>query len=229
MLSVFIIEGSISMSIPVLYSDGFLLVCQKPVGVLSESPGIPELIREQTGIAVWPVHRLDYGTGGIMILARSPQVCSAVQDLFNRNLVRKEYLAVVAGRPDGTFGRYEDLLFHDRHKNKTFVVDRMRSGVKKAVCEWELLESVSCSGEILSLMRIVLHTGRTHQVRVQFGSRAHPLAGDGKYGSRIKAGAPALWAYRVTFPHPCVKNAEVCAASVPESVYPWSLFTLSGL
>ncbi len=212
------------MEIPVLYSDEHLLVCEKPVGVSSESPGLPDLVSEQSGRKTFPVHRLDAGTGGAVILAFSAPACAAMQKLFRQDLVLKEYLAVVCGRPESVSGRYEDLLFHDRNRNKTYVVDRMRGGVKKASCEWTLLETAASGEEILSLVRVRLHTGCTHQIRAQFASRGLPLAGDRRYGSQIKADAPALWAARVSFPHPLIKGRGVEVSSLPPPVFPWSLF-----
>ena len=111
-------------------------------------------------------------------------------------------------------------------KNKSFIADSVRDGVKKALCEWELIETALMENQPVSLVRILLHTGRTHQIRVQFGSRHFPIVGDGKYGSRIKAGAPALWAFRISFPHPCMKDKIVCTSSMPPSVFPWELFHL---
>ena len=214
----------IKLAIPVLYSDEFLAVCEKPVGVSSESPGLPDLISAQLGRKTFPVHRLDRGTGGAVILAFSPGVCALVQDLFRKDLVRKEYLAVISGRPSGSSGRYEDYLFHDKKTNKSFVVSRKRVGVRDAVCEWEVLDTACLEGADLSLMRVILHTGRTHQIRVQFGSRGLPLVGDRKYGSRIKADAPSLWSGRISFPHPCRSGASVNTVSGPPSVFPWNLF-----
>ena len=103
---------------------------------------------------------------------------------------------MLTGCPEETSGTLEDLLFHDRVKNKTYVVRRPRGGVKKAVLSYEIL----AEAEGLSLARVRLQTGRTHQIRVQFASRGCPLAGDGKYGG--KGSAPLLWSYRLSFPDP---------------------------
>ena len=85
------------MNIPVLFQDSSLIVCEKPVGVSSESPGLPDLLAEQTGLKVYPVHRLDLGTGGVIILALSARYCTAMQHFFQSDQVKKEYLAVIAG------------------------------------------------------------------------------------------------------------------------------------
>ena len=144
-----------------MYADESLLVCEKPVGVSSESPGLPDLIQEQEGFPVFPVHRLDQTTGGAMMLARSPAACAALQRQFQEDLVIKEYLAVVSGVPETDSGLFSDLLYHDQRSNKTFVVDKPRKGVKEASCSWTVVETTEGAQGALSLIRIRLHSGRT--------------------------------------------------------------------
>lgn len=213
------------MEIPVIYQDDTLLICEKPAGVPSESPGLPDLVTLQTGMKVFPVHRLDQGTGGVIILACASDICSRLQKMFQSGLVKKEYLAVVSGILPSAEGVFEDNLFHDRKTNKTFIVKRQRAGVKKASCTWTSLQTVLSEQNSLTLVRIQLHTGRTHQIRVQFASRKCPLVGDRKYGSRISADYPALWSETITFPHPLISGATVNASSSPPRVYPWNLFS----
>ena len=121
----------------------------------------------------------------------------------------KEYVAVVHGTPPES-GDWEDLLFKDSSRNKVFVVKRMRGGVKKARLEYTRLTA----GET-SLVQIRLHTGRSHQIRVQFASRKYPLVGDHKYGSRDGANAPMLFSCRITFPW---KGETKCFEAYP----PWA-------
>ena len=107
----------------------------------------------------------------------------------------KEYVAMVHGTPPEG-GDWEDLLFKDSCKNKVFVVKKQRAGVKSARLEYTLLH-----GGETSLVAIRLHTGRSHQIRVQFSSRGFPLVGDHKYGSRDDATAPMLFSCCISFPH----------------------------
>ena len=228
-LSIFIKEGEpVGLDIRILYRDPSLLVCEKPVGISSESPGLPDLVSAQIGETVRPVHRLDQGTGGAIILALSPEIGALMQVFLQQNMIRKEYLAVVSGCPDPENGTWTDLLWHDRNRNKTFVVKRMRKGVREAICDWTVLDSVPWNNGILTLVRVVLHTGRTHQIRIQFGSRGFPLAGDRKYGSRIASDTVALWSSGISFPHPDQRKGGVSVTSSPPSVFPWNLFPIPG-
>ena len=217
------------MHVHMLYQDHYICICEKPVGISSESPGLPEIIKEQTGRTAYPVHRLDQGTGGAMILAFTPDSCTSMQRLFQQNLVRKEYLAVISGYLTEKNGLYRDYLFHDKKQNKSYVVSQLRKGVKDASCEWTVLQSVVSEGQELSLVRIVLHTGRTHQIRVQFASRGFPLVGDRKYGSRIKAEAPALWSYHLKFRNPEIADSEINVSALPPLSFPWNQFIFDSL
>ena len=208
----------------ILYEDDQLLLAEKPVGVLSEpSPGgadLLTLLSAQTGAALFPVHRLDKGTGGVMLLAKSSACAAALSERIRQGDVTKEYLAVVRGTPDPPAGEMTDLLFRDAAANKTYVVRRMRRGVREAKLAYEVRQTAGP----LALVRVRLMTGRTHQVRVQFASRRLPLVGDARYGGRDgRCAAPALWSSRVGFTHP-VTGAPVAGVSPPPRQYPWDLF-----
>ncbi len=177
----------------ILYSDQELAVIVKPVGLDSELQ-VPQAITELLGGEVYTLHRLDKNVGGVMVYARSKAAAAALSRAIQEGTMVKEYLALVHGIPPAQ-GDWTDLLFKDSVKNKVFAVRRERKGVKKARLEYTLLRA----GE-LSLVRIRLHTGRSHQIRVQFSSRGFPLAGDHKYGSRDTLPAPMLFSHRITFP-----------------------------
>lgn len=203
----------------IVYDDKSICVCVKDVGVSSENGGMPELIKESTGAReVFCVHRLDRDVGGVMVYAKSSAAAAALSAAIAGRNFRKEYLAVAEGSPEKR-GELHDLLFHDAAKNKTYVVKRMRKGVKEASLEYETLGS----GDGLSLVRILLHTGRSHQIRVQFASRKMPLCGDGKYGSSRRELPLALWAYSLTFPHP--KTGQLlCFSRLPPGIAPWDSY-----
>ena len=177
-----------------LYSDRNIAVCIKPVGMDSEHD-VPENIKENLGGEVFPVHRLDKNVGGVMVYARTKQVAATLSKAVQEGTMVKEYVAMVHGAPPES-GDWQDLLWKDSSKNKVFVVKRERRGVKKARLEFKRLSE----GET-SLVHVRLHTGRSHQIRVQFASRGYPLVGDHKYGARDESTAPMLYSCRITFPY----------------------------
>lgn len=214
------------MSVEILYRDAYYLVCNKPVGMLSESPGLPdELARQESLTCLYPVHRLDQVTGGVMILARTTEACRKMQESLLSGTSEKDYLVIVSGIPEENEGIMEDFLFHDKRNNKTYIVRHERKGVKKAVLYWKHLKTVRHGELQYTLIHVSLHTGRTHQIRIQFASRGMPLIGDKKYGSRIAADNIALWSYRSVFSHPYTK-CPVTVEAVPPATYPWSLFSV---
>lgn len=185
--------------IRILYEDRSILVCQKQPGVLSQAgpgPNLPDLLAQKAGGAVYPVHRLDREAGGVMVYARTRPAAAALSEAIRQDRLRKEYCCLVRGVPSQPEGIYEDLLLHDRTRNKSFVVRRMRGGVREARLSYRVLASEAG----VSLVRVRLHTGRTHQIRVQFSSRGTPLLGDGKYGGG--SGPLMLWSCLLAFPHP---------------------------
>lgn len=198
----------------ILYSDGELAVCLKPMGVLSEGQApnaLPSLLEKELGRAVYPVHRLDRMTEGLMVFALSPHAAAVLSRAIAEGKMKKEYLAVVCGAPAEASGSLRDLLFYDRRAGKTYVVDRSRKGVKEALLDYECLEV----GDKHSLLRILLHTGRTHQIRAQFASRSLPLVGDRRYGAPAEGQPMALFSHRLSFAHP--KTGEsMCFCHFPE-------------
>ena len=178
----------------ILYSDREIAVCVKPVGLDSESE-VPAAIKKALGGEVYTLHRLDKNVGGVMVYARRKETAARLSKAIQDGLMIKEYVAMVHGTPPEN-GDWEDLLFKDSRKNKVFVVKKQRAGVKAARLEFKRLRA----GET-SLVAIRLHTGRSHQIRVQFSSRGFPLVGDHKYGSRAKETEPMLHSCRITFPH----------------------------
>ena len=177
----------------ILYSDHGIVACIKPVGLDSEAE-VPAALKAELGGEIFPIHRLDKNVGGIMVFARTKSAAAALSKAVQDGQMVKEYVAMVHGTPPES-GDWEDCLFKDSRKNKVFAVKKERKGVKYARLEFNRLKS----GE-QSLVHIRLHTGRSHQIRVQFSSRGFPLVGDHKYGSRDSATAPMLFSCRITLP-----------------------------
>ena len=218
----------------ILYEDKYLLVCEKPVGVESQKSSkggedmlsLLEKYRAEKGEDgyIGLVHRLDTATGGAMIYSKRADVTGKLSLLVQSMEYRKTYLAVVHGEPDESEGEMRDLLFHDKMKNKSYVCDKKRAGVKEAILNYRVLARAEKEdGNKYSLVEIELVTGRTHQIRVQFASRKMPLVGDGKYGSRDSKATMALWSHKVEFTHPQTKK-NIRAESNPPACYPWDMF-----
>ena len=212
----------------ILYEDTALVVLDKPAGLTSEE-GVPAALRQRWGrpdAYVGVIHRLDTGVSGLMVYARTPGAAAALTKQVTESqqayaildgraeagpgapaqpCFRKTYRAVIAGGPDEQLppeGILRDYLFKDSRKGRVFPVKRPRKGVREAVLEYCIVETAPDGS--LSLAEITLHTGRTHQIRVQFASRKHPLYGDGKYGSerqnkRYGRSYQALYSYRLEF------------------------------
>ena len=224
-----------------LYEDAALVVLDKPAGLSSEE-GVPAALREHWGnpdAFVGVVHRLDTGVSGLMVFAKTPAAAAALSRQITRSqnayavqdgraegkpeapVFVKQYRAIIAGAPDEALpaaGTLRDYLFKDSRKGRVFPVRRPRKGVREAVLAYRI---VATAGKH-SLVNITLHTGRTHQIRVQFASRKHPLFGDGKYGSREK-GVLALQSCGLTFLHPVTGEPMQFTLPLPEGG-PWALF-----
>ncbi len=177
----------------ILYQDKDLIVCIKPVGLDAEKE-LPAALAEEIGGLVFPVHRLDKNVGGVMVYARTKSAAASLSAAIQKGDMIKEYVAQVHGLPPET-GDWTDLLFKDSSKNKVFVVRKERKGVKSA-----RLEFIRLTDTDPATVRIRLHTGRSHQIRVQFASRGYPLLGDHKYGAKDDIKAPLLYSCCITFP-----------------------------
>ena len=215
--------------IEVFYQDGALAVCRKPPGVLSQCDGQEDmvcLLRRQLGGEILPVHRLDREVGGVMVFARNRRAAAALSEQMQQGTFVKRYLAVVQGVPEPPEGEMRDLLFRDARRNKSFVVTHPRKGTREARLAYRVVARGKGENGGYAVAEVRLYTGRTHQIRVQFASRRHPLLGDGRYGSRDRRCPLALWSYRVTFVHP-ETGAPLDFSVLPDrSVLPWN--ALSG-
>lgn len=204
-----------------LFEDKNIVIVLKPAGVLSQTdekgnPNMPAMLNEHFFEAgdqaqAYTVHRLDREAAGVMVYAKTQNAAAKLSAQVQDKTMGKEYLAVVQGILPEKEGVFKDLLFKDSGKNKSFVVKRERKGVKRASLAYRVL--LEQDGK--SLVHIRLHTGRTHQIRVQFSSRKFPLVGDGKYGGG--GGALALWSVRLTLKHPVTKK-NMLFTHLPESL-----------
>lgn len=210
----------------ILHADRRVLVCLKPVGVPStdEPGGVPELARRTLGddtACVRTVHRLDQVVGGVMVLARSRRAAALLSEQIRQDRFEKEYLAVTQGLVEPDAGTLRDLLRRDRALRRTLVTDTPGKEVREAVLSYRVL----ARREGLTLLRIRLGTGRTHQIRCQFAHRGWPLVGDVKYGAEQREmEGVALWSCALAFDHPETGERLRFEASPPQ-VWPWTLFS----
>ena len=206
------------MSTVILYEDRDICVCLKPSGIVSEEGGLPRRLSQELGGGFYCVHRLDKAVGGVMVYARTERAAAALSRQTAERKMEKHYLAVIPDALEADEGMMEDLLYRDREKNKSFVVKRMRRGVKDARLAYSVLER----RDGLALVKVHLHTGRSHQIRCQFSSRRCPILGDGKYGSNLRSEDIALWSASLAFEHPS-KHTEMEFSALPQGRF-WDGF-----
>ena len=205
----------------IIYADNEIVVCIKPAGVLStdEEGGLPSLLREELQAGdIRTVHRLDRVVSGLMVLARNADAASELSRQIRQDEFDKEYLAVVHGI-SGERGRMTDLLARNKAERKTYVVRKPAKGVQEAILDYETLKS--CGS--MSLVKIHLVTGRTHQIRCQFSSRGLPLVGDRKYSLNEDGCDIALWSHMISFYHPTT-HEKMTFTHEPPKTWPWNIF-----
>ena len=194
------------------------LVCEKPAGIQSEKGGLPDIVCEQNGSKeLFPVHRLYRPVSGGIVYAKTAAAAADISGQIARGETEKEYLAVLEGCPEEHEGTWFDLLFHDRTKNKTYVVDRKRAGVREARLSYRVVGTAACGEMQFSLVRFLLETGRTHQIRAQSASRGLPVVGDRRYGSKYREGGVALRTARLRFRDPDTGEPAEYSFPVPET------------
>lgn len=218
----------------IIYEDNHVLVVEKPVNVPvqedeSNDPDLLTILKNDLkerynkpgNVYLGLIHRLDRPVGGVMVFAKTSKAASRLSDQVRLRKLGKVYLAVVHGRLDKREGTLEDYLLKDSKTNIVSVVDKKVPGAKQAVLDFGVMKEF----EGLSLVRIKLHTGRSHQIRVQFSNYGHPLYGDQKYGQNLnKPGQQiALWSHEIIFHHPVTKE-EMRFKSEPPGEKPWIWF-----
>ena len=205
-----------------LYVDKDIVVCIKPARVLStdEPGGLPDLVRQALGNSnadVRTVHRLDRVVSGVMVLARNPKAASELSRQIRDDEFHKEYLAVVHGTPPES-GTLRDLLGRDKARKMTYVAEAPGKGIQEALLDYQRLNG----SEAFSRVQVLLRTGRTHQIRVQFASRGFPLVGERKYSTLDDPCEIALWSYRIGFTHPGTGTWMEFSQEPPQT-YPWTI------
>lgn len=217
----------------VIYEDNHIIVVEKQPNIPSQADKtgdidmltlVKQYIKEKYSkpgnVYLGLVHRLDRPVGGIMIFAKTSKAASRLSDQVREKVFKKKYLAVVDGKVEPRSGTLEDYLYKDERNNMSKVVDKNKKNAKFAKLDYELVKYNEVKD--LSLIKVNLHTGRHHQIRVQLANFGHSIFGDQKYGTRGKGKQIALWAYLLTIKHPITKE-EMTFEDLPEAVGTWCI------
>ena len=221
----------------ILYEDNHVIVVLKPQNVPccedgSKDPDLLSMVKDYIKTAynkpgnvyVGLIHRLDRPTGGVMVFAKSSKAAARLSEGMKSGDFEKKYFAVVCGRPKEDKAVLTHYLKKNAVNNMVYLSSPTVEGAKRAELDYTFLEEK----QGLSLVDVRLHTGRSHQIRVQMNAIGCPLYGDMRYGGeKAKKGYLALWAYYLSFSHPVSKEKMVFRVEPPKENAPWSLFDLS--
>ena len=223
-----------NLKLKVIYEDNHLLVVEKPVNlpVQADASGdldmltllkadLKERYQKPGEVYLGLVHRLDRPAGGVMVFAKTSKAAARLSEQVRERELEKIYYAVVRGEILKAQARLEDYLYKENATNTVKVVSANAPGAKEAVLEYQLVSFQAG----LSLVQIKLHTGRAHQIRVQFAHLGHPLYGDQRYGAGLNHPGEqlALWATSLTLKHP-TKQEQMTFVSEPPQLKPWNVF-----
>ncbi len=217
----------------VIYEDNHIIVVEKMVNVPSQADKtgdldmltiIKQYLKEKYNkpgnVYLGLVHRLDRPVGGVMVFAKTSKAAARLSEQVRVKEFKKKYLVVVNGKMENKKGVLEDYLLKNEKANMSKVVSKETKNAKYAALDYEVLKY---NEEIdLSVLKINLHTGRHHQIRVQLSSRNHSIYGDQKYGGRGHGKQIALWAYELTIIHPVTKE-EMTFKVLPEKIGSWKI------
>ncbi len=220
-------------NLKVLYEDNHIIAVEKEPNIPSQADKTEDLdmltiikkyLKEKYNkpgnVYLGLVHRLDRPVGGVMIFAKTSKSASRLSNQVREKIFKKKYLAVVDGKFEHKEGTLEDYLYKDERNNMSKVVKPEKKNAKFAKLDYEVL--AYNEAKKLSLVKVNLHTGRHHQIRVQLANAGHSIFGDQKYGTRGKGKQIALWAYELTIQHPISKK-EITFKCLPESNGTWCI------
>ena len=217
----------------VIYEDNHIIVVEKMVNVPSQADKtddedmlmiikryLKEKYKKPGNVYLGLVHRLDRPVGGVMIFAKTSKAASRLSEEVRNKTFKKEYLVICNGKMEKDKDTLKDYLWKDEKKNTSYVVRENKKNAKEAILDYEVLKYDK--EQNLSVLKINLHTGRHHQIRVQLSSRMHAIYGDSKYHGRGAGSNICLWAYKLTIIHPTTKE-EMTFMDLPEKKGMWRL------
>ena len=215
----------------VIYEDNHIIVVEKPVNIPSQGDKtgdidmltlvkryIKEKYNKPGEVYLGLVHRLDRPVGGVMVFARTSKAAARLSEQVRNKDFKKKYLVIVDGKFEKNKGTLEDYLLKNEKTNTSKVVKEGTKNAKLAILDYEVIKY---NEEInLSVVKVNLHTGRHHQIRVQMANAGHSICGDQKYGTRGRGKQICLWAYELTILHPITKE-EMTFKVLPEFIGGW--------
>ena len=217
----------------ILYEDNHIIIVEKMPNIPSQGDKtgdtdmltlIKEYLKDKYNkpgnVYLGLIHRLDRPVGGVMVFAKTSKAAARLSEQVRNKELKKKYLVIVDGKLENKKDTLKDYLLKNERNNLSKVVAEGTKNSKLAILDYEVLKY---NEEInLSVLKIDLHTGRHHQIRVQFSSRGHSIYGDQKYGTRGRGKQIALWAYSLTIKHPITKE-EMTFESYPEKIGSWKI------
>ena len=220
-------------NLKVIHEDNHIIVVEKPVNIPSQGDKtgdvdmlsiikayLKEKYNKPGEVYLGLVHRLDRPTGGVMVFAKTSKAASRLSEQVRNKEFHKQYLCIIDGKMENSKGTFKDYLYKNERANTSRIAKPNEKNAKEAILDYEVIKY---NEEInLSVIKVNLHTGRHHQIRVQFSSRKHSLYGDQKYGTRGKGKQLALWAYSLSFKHPTTKE-ELSFEDYPEKIGSWKI------
>lgn len=215
----------------ILYEDNHIIVVEKPPNIPSQGDKtededmltiikhyLKEKYQKPGNVYLGLIHRLDRPVGGVMVFAKTSKAASRLSEQVRNKTFQKEYLVIVDGKLEKQKATLEDYLLKNQKNNISKVVKQNTQNAKYAKLDYEVLKY---NEEIdLSLLKILLHTGRHHQIRVQLANIGHSICGDQKYGTRGRGKQICLWAYKLTIEHPITKE-KMTFTTIPEKTGSW--------
>ena len=220
-------------NLEIIYEDNHIIVVKKQPNIPSQADKtedidmltlikkyIKEKYNKPGNVYLGLVHRLDRPVGGVMVFAKTSKASARLSEQVRDKIFKKKYLAVVDGKFEPTAGTLEDYLYKDERNNISKVVNKDKKNAKFAKLDYETLAYNELKN--LSLIKVNLHTGRHHQIRVQLAHADHSIFGDQKYGTRGQGKQIALWAYELSILHPITKE-EMTFKCLPESNGTWCI------
>ena len=220
-------------NLKVIYEDNHIIVVEKPVNIPSQGDKtgdedmltiikayLKEKYNKPGDVYLGLIHRLDRPTGGVMVFAKTSKAAARLSEQVRNKEFEKKYLCIVDGKLEKEKGTFKDYLLKIEKTNTSKISDSKNKNAKEAILDYEVLKY---NEEInLSVVKVLLHTGRHHQIRVQFSSRGHSLYGDQKYGTRGRGKQLALWAFSLSFNHPTTKE-RLTFEDYPEKIGSWKI------